>query len=117
MEQWIKKPHPLPLSFEAREEVCTPFYQINYNLKMNESNRTKCLVYTRVMGYLSPTYRYNVGKKSEFYSRKYFNKMKAANHDFVMQYGTNCGSMEFSTGINLIKGVAKPAMATVSNSG
>jgi len=82
---------------------------------MNESNRTKCLVYTRVMGYLSPTYRYNVGKKSEFYSRKYFNKMKAANHDFVMQYGS-CGSMEFSTWINLIKGAAtKPAMAIVDN--
>ena len=29
---------------------------------MNEAKRTKCLVYTRVMGYLSPTYRYNVGK-------------------------------------------------------
>jgi len=42
-----------------------------------EKQRTKCLVYTRVMWYLSPTYRYNVGKKSEFYSRKYFDKEKA----------------------------------------
>ena len=85
---------------------------------MNESKRTKCLVYTRVMGYLSPTYRYNVGKKSEFYSRKYFDKQKAANHDFVMQYGTSCGSMEFNANTNLIKGAAKsPAMATVTNGG
>lgn len=84
---------------------------------MNESKRTKCLVYTRVMGYLSPTYRYNVGKKAEFYSRKYFNKVKAANHDFVMQYGSSCGSMEFTTNINLIKGAAQPAMATISNGG
>jgi hypothetical protein len=84
---------------------------------MNESKRTKCLVYTRVMGYLSPTYRYNVGKKSEFYSRKYFDKQKAANHDFVMQYGSSCGSMEFNTNLNLIKGAAKPAMAKVVNGG
>ncbi len=84
---------------------------------MNESKRTKCLVYTRVMGYLSPTYRYNVGKKSEFYSRKYFDKQKAANHDFVMQYGSGCGSMEFDANTNLIKGAAKPAMAKVVNGG
>lgn len=49
-------------------------------------NRTKCLVYTRVMGYLSPTFRYNIGKKSEFYSRKYFNKLKATNRIFIEQY-------------------------------
>lgn len=84
---------------------------------MDESKRTKCLVYTRVMGYLSPTYRYNVGKKSEFYSRKYFDKQKAANHDFVMQYGSSCGSMEFNADTNLIKGATKPAMVKVVNGG
>jgi len=58
-----------------------------------QKKRTKCLVYTRVMGYLSPTYRYNVGKKSEFYSRKYFDKVKAklkqfidANKNFIKKY-------------------------------
>jgi hypothetical protein len=51
-----------------------------------------------------------VGKKSEFYSRKYFSKMKAANHDFVMQYWSSCGSMEFSTKVNLIQGAAKIAV-------
>ena len=75
--------------------------------------RTKCLVYTRVMGYLSPTYRYNIGKKSEFYSRKYYDKVKAANHNFVMQYGSTCGSMEFNTDTNLIRN-ANPVMATVN---
>ena len=60
------------------------------------------------MGYLSPTYRYNVGKKSEFYSRKYYSKVKAANHDFILQYGSACGSMEFNTNTNLIKGAAQP---------
>jgi len=67
------------------------------------------------MGYLSPTYRYNVGKKSEFYSRKYFDKQKAANHDFAMQYGSACRGMEFSTNTNLIKGAAEPMMQTVRN--
>jgi len=51
-----------------------------------EIKRTKCLVYTRVMWYLSPTYRYNIGKKSEFYSRKYFSKIKAMNNVFNKRY-------------------------------
>jgi hypothetical protein len=61
---------------------------------MKEAQRTKCLVYTRVMGYLSPTFRYNIGKKSEFYSRKYYDKVKAANHDFMLQYGCWCWCRE-----------------------
>jgi len=56
------------------------------NKKGQQVNRTRCLVYTRVMWYLSPTYRYNIGKKSEFYSRKYFDHVKASNAQFVEQY-------------------------------
>lgn len=59
-----------------------------------EKERTKCLIYTRVMWYLSPTYRYNVGKKSEFYSRKYFSKEKAGNHNYI-DCGSSCSSLEF----------------------
>ncbi len=69
----------------------------------NTKNRTKCLIYTRVMGYLSPTSRYNIWKKSEFYSRKYFSKTKAANHEFTAQYGCGCNNMEFSADSNLVK--------------
>ena len=69
----------------------------------DNSKRTKCLIYTRVMWYLSPTSRYNTGKKSEFYSRKYFSKTKAANHEFVAQYWCGCNKVEFSTDTNLIK--------------
>ena len=63
-------------------------------MKMTQDNskRTKCLIYTRVMGYLSPTTRYNIWKKSEFYSRKYFSKTKAANHEFTAQYGCGCNN-------------------------
>lgn len=48
--------------------------------------RTKCLIYTRVMGYLSPTYRYNIWKKSEFYSRKYFSQNMLSNNNFIKKY-------------------------------
>ena len=37
-----------------------------------ESKRTKCEVYSRVVGYLRPVSQYNVGKKSEFKDRKVF---------------------------------------------
>lgn len=37
------------------------------------AGRQKCEVYTRVMGYHRPVNFFNEGKKSEFYSRKYFN--------------------------------------------
>ena len=78
-----------------------------YYMKMTQDNskRTKCLIYTRVMGYLSPTSRYNIGKKSEFYSRKYFSKTKAANHEFAAQYGCGCNKMEISADSNLVKNI------------
>lgn len=34
--------------------------------------RTKCEIYTRVMGYHRPVSSFNIWKKSEFYSRNYF---------------------------------------------
>lgn len=36
------------------------------------SKRTKCLVYSRVMWFIRPVDYFNQWKKSEFYSRKYF---------------------------------------------
>ena len=38
-----------------------------------EHGRQKCEIYSRVVGYLSPTQRWNAGKKSEFHDRKTFN--------------------------------------------
>lgn len=38
----------------------------------NEVSRTRCEIYTRVMGYTRPVSQFNKGKKSEFYSRTYF---------------------------------------------
>lgn len=38
-----------------------------------EVSRTKCEIYTRVMGYYRPVTQFNNGKKSEFYTRTCFN--------------------------------------------
>ena len=43
---------------------------INFeDVKLNDSERQPCEVWTRVMGYLRPVSEFNKGKKSEFYSR------------------------------------------------
>ena len=52
----------------------------------DETKRTPCEVYTRVMWYLRPVSNYNIGKKSEFYSRKYFEEEKVNNSDFIRKY-------------------------------
>ena len=50
-------------------------------------NRVPCEVYTRVMGYLRPVSWYNIGKRSEFYSRKYFNEHAVDNSAFIRKRG------------------------------
>lgn len=41
-------------------------------LKAMNEKRTKCIVYTRVMGYHRPVESFNIGKKSEHKQRKMF---------------------------------------------
>ncbi len=43
-------------------------------LKANEDKRTKCVVYTRVMGYHRPVESFNIGKQSEHAQRRYFKR-------------------------------------------
>ena len=50
--------------------------------KGKEQKRTKCEIYTRVMGYVRPVSHFNTWKKSEFYSRAYFSQ----NSDFESKY-------------------------------
>lgn len=40
-----------------------------------ERQRTKCEVYSRVVGYLRPVKQWNDGKQAEFYDRKEYNKV------------------------------------------
>jgi thiol-disulfide isomerase/thioredoxin len=54
----------------------------------NINNRTKCEIWTRVMGYHRPVSQYNFGKKSEFYSRQYFKAAADENSRFISQYSS-----------------------------
>ena len=47
------------------------------DIKLNDSERTPCEVWSRVMGYHRPVSEYNKGKKEEFYERKCFTEEKA----------------------------------------
>ncbi|MCB9798294.1 oxidoreductase [Candidatus Nomurabacteria bacterium] len=55
---------------------------------LSESNnqRTRCEVWTRVMGYHRPVSHFNIGKKSEHYSRKHFVECKVDNITFCQTY-------------------------------
>lgn len=42
------------------------------SIKLNDSDRQPCEVWTRVMGYFRATDKYNAGKKSEYNEREFF---------------------------------------------
>ncbi|MBS1645848.1 MAG: hypothetical protein JST67_00765 [Bacteroidetes bacterium] len=50
--------------------------QSQQTLLQNNQQRTKCLVYTRVMGYHRPVESFNIGKKGEHKQRKHFTEFK-----------------------------------------
>lgn|GEM_PF-93699 len=58
-------------------------------METTAKNRTKCEVWTRVMGYHRPVSQYNFGKKSEFYSRTYFQATVDENEKLINKYGEN----------------------------
>jgi len=41
-------------------------------LEAMEAKRSRCIVYTRVMGYHRPVESFNIGKKAEHRERKFF---------------------------------------------
>lgn len=43
-------------------------------LNISNEKRTKCLIYTRVMGYHRPVESFNIGKKGEHQERVHFNE-------------------------------------------
>jgi anaerobic ribonucleoside-triphosphate reductase len=45
-------------------------------LESNQSKRTRCMVYTRVMGYHRPVESFNIGKKAEHNQRVKFVESK-----------------------------------------
>lgn len=53
---------------------------MNNEIKLNDNERQRCEVWTRVMGYHRPVQSYNIGKKGEFEERKYFTETKVKQH-------------------------------------
>ncbi|MGC4234771.1 MAG: anaerobic ribonucleoside-triphosphate reductase [Niabella sp.] len=53
----------------------------NALLLQNEDKRTKCMVYTRVMGYHRPVESFNIGKKGEHKQRVFFSKVSSGKAD------------------------------------
>lgn len=49
-------------------------------VKLDDTERQPCEIWTRVMGYHRPVSEFNRGKKSEYYSRKCFSEEKAKEH-------------------------------------
>lgn len=45
--------------------------------KIKNEDRTKCEIWTRVMGYHRSVDQFNIGKKSEFKERKFFKESSA----------------------------------------
>ena len=58
----------------------------NKSLESLRAKRQPCQIYTRVMGYFRPVSQYNIGKKSEFYSRTYYNEEVGKNSKFLEKY-------------------------------
>lgn len=46
-------------------------------LQQHQEERSKCLVYTRVMGYHRPVESFNIGKKGEHRQRTHFSERNA----------------------------------------
>lgn len=81
-----------------------------YNKEWKEIKRQRCQVYTRVMGYLRPVSHYNIWKKTEFYSRKWFrpdcectrnfdikNDTTEINKQFIEWYANKLLQLEINT--------------------
>ncbi len=49
----------------------------NERLKAYESERTRCEVYSRIVGYLRPVAQWNAGKNEEFKDRKTYDQQTA----------------------------------------
>lgn len=54
------------------------------------AERTRCEIYTRVMGYYRPVSHFNEGKKSEHYSRIHFTEAESTNSAFIAKYSKSC---------------------------
>jgi len=47
------------------------------SIELKDEERTRCEIWTRVMGYHRPVSAWNAGKQSEHRERRYFNESRA----------------------------------------
>jgi hypothetical protein len=47
-------------------------------VRLDDSQRTRCEIWTRVMGYHRPVSSFNIGKQGEFRERRFFVETQAA---------------------------------------
>jgi anaerobic ribonucleoside-triphosphate reductase len=48
----------------------------NGTIVLDDCERQRCEVWTRVMGYHRPVVSFNIGKKGEFYERRFFEEQE-----------------------------------------
>ena len=52
--------------------------QLNPVITIDDSERQRCEIWTRVMGYHRPVASFNTGKQGEFHERQYFSEACAS---------------------------------------
>ncbi len=55
--------------------------RLNTCITLSDEERQPCEIWTRVMGYHRPMTSFNIGKKGEFFERKYFTERRALLQD------------------------------------
>jgi anaerobic ribonucleoside-triphosphate reductase len=50
------------------------------DIELKDEERTRCEIWTRVMGYHRPVSAWNAGKQSEHQDRRYFREVAQASH-------------------------------------
>ncbi len=51
--------------------------QQQQTIELKDEERTRCEVWTRVMGYHRPVASFNTGKQGEFHERRHFEQQRA----------------------------------------
>jgi len=67
-------------------EIVSATTQAPQASQVAQPKRTRCEIWTRVMGYHRPVSHFNIGKKAEHYSRKHFTECITVNSNFAMLY-------------------------------
>ena len=49
-----------------------PLLDVDGKVLVADEERQRCLIFSRVMGYIQPTFMWNPGKQSEFADRKFY---------------------------------------------